>query len=201
MDRQCFNQTHLCVCSPSQREKTRKQKTSSMLVACGGQAGLCTWFQVGNQLDAGYGTASTLRSATTQMRPNSRVCMGKQISRVHPQSLSKRVRRAIREEFALEAIALPKPSCGLPRDVRVDVFCGVMRVAGDPDANTLQDWLVQGAPLRMDRRIETTGVFPPADKPDKEDHSPTPDVSEQLAVGWEHYRSVLREPSRCAQRI
>ena len=77
---------------------------------------------------------------------------------------------------------MPKPSFGLPSDVRVDILCGVMRAAGDPDANTLQDWLVQGAPLGMDRRIETTGVFPPADKPDKEDHSPTPD------------RSVLENP-------
>ena len=39
-----------------------------------------------------------------------------------------------------------------------------------------------------------TGVFPPADKSDKEDHSPTPGVSEQLTVGWEHYRSVLENP-------
>ena len=111
-----------------------------------------------------------------------------------PLELDEKVRRAIREEFALEPIAMPKPSFGLPSDVRVDILCGVMRVAGDPDANTLQDWLVQGAPLGMDRRTETTGVFPPADKPDKEDHSPTPDVSEQLTVGWGHYRSVLENP-------
>ena len=62
---------------------------------------------------------------------------------------------------------MPKPSFGFPSNVRAGVLCGVMRVAGDPDANTLRDWLAQGAPLGMDRRIETTGVFPPADKPDK----------------------------------
>ena len=163
-------------------------------MACGGQARLCTWFQAGNQLDACCGTASTLRSATTQMRPNSRVCMGKQISKVHRWSLSKRFEVQFRKEFALEPVVMPKPSFGLPSNVRVDIFCGVMRVAGDPDANTLEDWLVQGAPLGMDRRIETTGVFPPADKPDKEDHSPTPDVSEQLTVGWGHYGSVLENP-------
>ena len=89
---------------------------------------------------------------------------------------------------------MPKLSFGLPSDVRVDILCGVMRVAGDPDANTLQDWLVHCAPLGMDRWMESTGVFPPADKPDKEDHSPTPDVSEQLTVGWVHYRSVLENP-------
>ena len=111
-----------------------------------------------------------------------------------PLELVEKVRRAIRKEFALEPVVMPKPSFGLPSNVRVDILCGVMRVAGDPDANTLQDWLVQGAPLRMDRRMETTGVFPPADKPDKEDHSPTPDVSEQLTVGWEHYRSVPENP-------
>ena len=46
----------------------------------------------------------------------------------------------------------------------------------------------------MDRRIETTGVFPPADKPDKEDYSPTPDESEQLTLEWVHYRSALENP-------
>ena len=66
-----------------------------------------------------------------------------------------------------------------------------MRSAGDPDADTLQDWLVQGAPLGMDRRIETTRVFPPADKPHKEDHSPAQGVAEQLTGEWGHYRSVL----------
>ena len=69
-----------------------------------------------------------------------------------------------------------------------------MRAAGDPDTDTLQDWLVQGAPLGMDRRIETTGVFPPADNPDKEDYSPTPGVAEQVTEGWEHHRSVLENP-------
>ena len=89
---------------------------------------------------------------------------------------------------------MPKPSFGLSSSVRADIPCGVMRAAGDPDANTLQDWLVQGAPLGMDRRVETTGVFPPADKPDEEDHSPTRDASEQLIVWWWHYRSVLENP-------
>ena len=46
----------------------------------------------------------------------------------------------------------------------------------------------------MDRKIETTEIFPPADKPDKEDDSPTPDVSEQLTVGGGHYKSVLENP-------
>ena len=54
---------------------------------------------------------------------------------------------------------MPKPSYGLPSNVRADILCGVIRVAGDPDANTLRDWLVQGAPLGMDRRIETTAVL------------------------------------------
>ena len=83
---------------------------------------------------------------------------------------------------------------GLPSTVLADILCGVMRAARDPDASTLQDWLVQGAPLGMDGRIGTTGVFPPADKPDKEDYSPTPDVSEQLTLEWEHHRSVLENP-------
>ena len=171
MNRKCFNQTHLCVCTPSQREKTRKQKTSSILVACGCQARLCTGFQVGNQLDVGYGTASTRRSATTQMRPNSLGLHGQADFQGPPLELVEKVRRAIQKEFTQEPVVMPKPSFGLPSNVRVDILCGVMRVAGDPDANTLQDWLVQGAPLGMDRRTETTGVFPPADKPDKDDHS------------------------------
>ena len=96
---------------------------------------------------------------------------------------------------------MPKPSFGLPSNVRADILFGVMRVAEDPDTNTLQDWLVQGAPLGMDRRIETTGLFPLADKPDKEDLSPTPDVSEQLAYGWGTFQVRARKPRRCAQRI
>ena len=82
-----------------------------------------------------------------------------------------------------ETVVMPKPSFALPSNVRAEIPCGVMRAAGDPDANTLPDGLVLGAPLGMDRRIGTTGVFPAADKPDKEDPSPTPDVSEQLTVG------------------
>ena len=46
--------------------------------------------QPGSQLDAVFGTASTRRSATTQMRPDSLGCMGKLISRVHRWSLSRR---------------------------------------------------------------------------------------------------------------
>ena len=179
MDQKCFNQTHLCVSSPSQREKTRKQKMSSTLVACGGQARLCTWCQAGSQLDAVFGTASTRRSATTQMRPDSLGLHGQADFQGPPMELVEKVRRAIQEEFTQEPVVMPKPSYGLPSNVRADTLCGVIRAAGDPDANTLRDWLVQGAPLGMDRRIETTAVFPPADKPDKEDHSPTPDVSEQ----------------------
>ena len=94
-DQKCFNQTHLCVTSLRQREKTRKQKTSSTLVACSGQGRLCTWCQAGSQLDAVFGTVSTPRSATTQMRLGSLGCMDKQISRVHRSSLS----RSFEEQF------------------------------------------------------------------------------------------------------
>ena len=59
---------------------------------------------------------------------------------------------------------------------------------------------MQGAPLGMDRRMETTGVFPPADKPDKEDHSRTPDV--RATHSWVGALPVrAQEPQRCAQRI
>ena len=77
---------------------------------------------------------------------------------------------------------MPKLFFGLPINVRADILCGVMRAAGDPDANTLQDWLVQGAPLGMDRRIETTGSFPVCGQ------------ARQLTVGWGHCRSVLENP-------
>ena len=80
-----------------------------------------------------------------------------------PSELVEKVRRAIQKEFTLEPVATPRPSYGLPSTVRACILCGVVRAAGDPDTNTLQDWLVQGAPLGMDRRIGTTGVFPPAD--------------------------------------
>ena len=108
-----------------------------------------------------------------------------------PLELVEKVQNAILKEFALEPVATIKPPFGLPSTVRADILCGVMRVANDPDADTIQDWLVHGAPLGMDRKIETTGVFPPADNPDREDDSPTPDVSEQLTVGGGHYKSVL----------
>ena len=115
--------------------------------------------------------------------------------------LVEKVQNTILKEFALEPVATIKPSFGLPSTVRADILCGVMRVANDPDADTIQDWLVHSAPLGMDRKIETTGVFPPADKPDKEDDSPTPDVSEQLTVGGGHFKSVLENPRRCTQGV
>ena len=40
----------------------------------------------------------------------------------------------------MEPVATIKPPFGLPSTVRADILCGVMRVANDPDADTIQDW-------------------------------------------------------------
>ena len=101
-----------------------------------------------------------------------------------PLELVEKVQSAISKEFALEPVAMIKPSFGLPSTVRADILrcrhypglVGTRRTAG------------HGQKDRNHR------VFPPADKPDKEDDSPTPDVSEQLTVGGGHYKSVLENP-------
>ena len=141
-----------------------------MLVACGGQARLCTWCQAGestgprlwNCIDTALSNdtdacgLTRLYGQADFQGPPFRTCREGSKSnseRVHPGTS--------RNAQAVLWIA--------PAHVRADILCGVMRVAGDtPMRHTLQDWLVQGAPLGMDRRTETTGVFPPADKPDKE---------------------------------
>jgi len=107
-------------------------------------------------------------------------------------ALVEKVQAALRQEFALEPVLVPRPEFGLPCAVRADILCGILRAAGDPDADVLQDWLVHGAPLGMDRVIETTGIFPPADHPEKEDNSPTPELLSQ--DGLEHYKSVRENP-------
>ena len=83
-------------------------------------------------------------------------------------------KKAIQKEFALGPVVTPMPSFG--RRTHCPGLAGAGRTAGHG------------------QRTETTGVFPPADKPDKEDHSPTPDVSEHLTLGWEHCKSVLESP-------
>ena len=43
-----------------------------------------------------------------------------------PLELVEKVRRAIQKEFTLEPVLMPKPSFGLPSNVRADILCGVI---------------------------------------------------------------------------
>ena len=159
MDRKCFNK-RICVSAAQVKERRQGSRKRS---PCWWLAAAKPDFVLGSRLGINWTPAVGLhRHCARQRHRSDQTHAFVWANRFPPLELVEEFRRAIREEFALEPIAMPKPSFGLPSDVRVDVLCGVMRVAGDPDANTLQDWLVQGA-LGMDRRIETTGVFPPAD--------------------------------------
>ena len=99
---------------PSQREKTRKQKTISMLVACGGQAGLCTWFQVwrstGRRL---WDCIDTALGNDTDASKLTRL-YGQADFQGPPLELVEMVRRAIREEFALNQSQCPSRPLGCP---------------------------------------------------------------------------------------
>ena len=75
-----------------------------------------------------------------------------------PLELVEKLRKAIQKEFTLEPVMMPKPSFGLPRNIRADILYGVMRAAGDLDTNTLH-------------KVHRWGW------PDTEDLSPTRDVS------------------------
>ena len=122
--------------------------------------------------------------------------------------LVEKVQRAIQKEFALGPVLKPRPSFGLPSSVRADILCGVMRAAGDPDANTSR---MAGA-----RRTAGHGqkdrnhwCFPACGQARQRRPFANPrcvnrnipasgqarqDVSEQLTWEWGHYRSVLENP-------
>ena len=95
----------------------REDKEAENDIHVGGlrcQARLCTWFQVGNQLDAGCVIASTLRSSTTDATKLTRL-FGQADFQGPPLKLVEEVPRPIREEFTLEPIAqCPSRPLGCP---------------------------------------------------------------------------------------
>ena len=75
--------------------------------------------------------------------------------------------------------------------LNVPVFMGWHRNADDPDAETLAQWILHGAPLGFDQEIPRRGVFPistgtPADEPTEVEIM-------RDAAEWENWPSALEE--------
>ena len=64
------------------------------------------------------------------------------------------------------------------------------QATGDPDSQTLAEWLDHGAPLVFSQKIKTNGIFPVV-----EDTTGDLDAESIVRplVNWENYRSAVEE--------
>lgn len=72
------------------------------------------------------------------------------------------------------------------------------QATGDPDSQTLAEWLDHGAPLGFSQKIKTTGIFPVIE--DTTGEVDTESIVRPLA-NWENYRSAVEEKEDLDQLI
>jgi hypothetical protein len=115
--------------------------------------------------------------------------------------LTERLCSDLSKEFHFTEVTKRTPLFGEPSAVNATVFTGLLEAAGDPDAFVLRDWLVNGAPLGIDREIEYTGIFPRNDSSKGQDLGDAPDLEMQWHDGFSHYPSVKANHSDASREF
>ena len=94
---------------------------------------------------------------------------------------------------------LPEPTARARTPLQAWVFAGWAEYSDDPDADTLTQWLLHGAPLGFDEAITRSGVFPPSTGTRAD--APTDAELSREAQGWENWPSASEEAEELSKLV
>ena len=130
-------------------------------------------------------TAQDILSGREEIRPLPEEAMGR---------LSEALRKLIGP-----TTELPEPTARAKTPLQAWVFAGWAEYSDDPDAGTLTQWLLHGAPLGFDEPITRRGVFPPSTGTRAD--APTDAELSREAQGWENWPSANEEAEELSKLV